>query len=231
MLQQTQARRVVLKYEEFLRLFPDFQALSQSTLKDVYAVWQGMGYNRRAKYLFESANMIQSKYQGVLPQEIDLLQQLPGIGYNTACSIAAFAYNKPVVFIETNIRSVFIHEFFTNVNIVADKEILLLVEQTLDKKNPRQWYYALMDYGNYLKKLHSNPSRKSMHFKKQSRFEGSDRQMRGKILRLLLQHTSLTVVELKNSIPADELQFNRVLSKLLQEKVIVVEGEKVALNG
>ncbi|MFC1509819.1 A/G-specific adenine glycosylase, partial [Candidatus Omnitrophota bacterium] len=176
MLQQTQVDRVIDKYNLFIREFPDFAALAQASLLDVLRVWQGLGYNRRAKALREIAIKVMNDYKGILPSSPDLLKTFPGIGPYTAQAITAFAFNKPAVFIETNIRCVYIHFFFNSRTEVKDGDIFPVVEQTLDSGNPRKWYSALMDYGVMLKKEHLNPGRKSAHYSKQSRFEGSDRQ-------------------------------------------------------
>lgn len=187
MLQQTQVERVKKYYKEFLPVFPNWEKLATAPLKKVLAAWQGMGYNRRALYLQRTAQIVVQEYQGKLPQEINTLTQLPGIGLATAGAIAAYSYNMPAVFIETNIRRVFIHQFFKNKKAVDDRHILPLIEQTLDEKNPCEWYWALMDYGAMLAKKTSNPNRKSKHYSKQSVFEGSRRQLRAKILKLLLR--------------------------------------------
>jgi A/G-specific adenine glycosylase len=96
-----------------------------------------------------------------------------------------YAFNQPVSFIETNIRTVYIHHFFETSESVDDKEILKVVEETCDNENPRAWYWALMDYGTYLKSMVGNVSRKSSSYAKQSTFEGSKRQIRGAVLRIL----------------------------------------------
>lgn len=177
MLQQTQAPRVVAKYNEFIKKFPTLKKLTEASTKDVLSAWQGLGYNRRALYL---------KSITKIPKTYEELVELPGIGPNTAGSILAFAYNIPHPFIETNIRSVYIHFFFKDKEKVDDKDIFPLIKETLDTKNPREWYYALMDYGSMLKKT-QNPSLKSKHYKKQSAFKGSHREKRGKVLKLLLE--------------------------------------------
>ncbi len=188
MLQQTQTERVLLKYGPFITRFPDFQTLSRASLKDVLAAWQGLGYNRRAINLKETAGEIISRYSGKIPETFCELIRLPGIGMATAGAILAFAFNKPGVFIETNIRRVFIHFFFQDRTDIQDKEIMPLVEKTLDHENPRHWYYALMDYGAMLKKQGANPNRKSAHYSRQAPFEGSNRQVRGAILKHLLNN-------------------------------------------
>jgi len=187
MLQQTQVARVMVKYVEFMRAFPDFISLSNASTTQLLSVWQGMGYNRRALYLRSAASLICEKYQGIMPTTPILLDELPGIGPATACSISAFAYNSPVVFIETNIRRVFIHHFFKDRVEIDDEEILPLVEKTVDKKNPREWYWALMDYGAYLGKQGENANTKSKTYVKQKKFEGSVREVRGGVLKELLK--------------------------------------------
>ncbi|MFA5354028.1 MAG: hypothetical protein WC291_07350, partial [Thermodesulfovibrionales bacterium] len=181
MLQQTQVERVMGKYAEFIALFPDFPSLAAAPLQEVLAAWQGMGYNRRAISLQRLAVRVMEEHGGILPASPELLAKLPGIGKATASSIAAFAFNSPTVFIETNIRRVFIHFFFHDRDDVKDTEIYPLVELTLDRQDPRQWYYGLMDYGSLFRKTRHNPNRKSAHYSKQSRFEGSRRQLRGRV--------------------------------------------------
>jgi A/G-specific adenine glycosylase len=200
MLQQTQVSRVAGKYEQFVKAFPNFKALDDAPLAKVYAVWQGLGYNRRALALKKIARIVVSQPCGVLPQTHDELVRLPGIGAATASSIAAFAFNKPVVFVETNIRTVFIHFFFKKKKKVADAEILPLVDQCLYRGNPRVWYWALMDYGVLLKKSGEDKNERSAQYVKQTKFEGSTRQVRGKVLKLLAARGSIDERELVREI-------------------------------
>ena len=215
MLQQTQTVRVVEKYAAFLKSFPTVSHLAKASQSEVLGLWQGLGYNRRALYLKRTAEIVCEKYGGTFPRLKSQLISLPGIGPNTAGAVIAFAYNKPVVFIETNIRRVFIHEFFREKESIDDKEIYPLIDATLPapreeqnrstksgseftsegssrntegvSEDVRDWYYALMDYyGAYLGKIEQNPNRKSLSYSKQSKFEGSQRQVRGKLLKLLL---------------------------------------------
>lgn len=186
MLQQTQVARVREKYGEFIRAFPTIGDLARAPLAQVLAAWQGMGYNRRALYLKRLAETVVREYGGVIPRRREQLEKLPGLGPATSASVCAFAFGDPHPFIETNIRSVFIHHFFRNKACVSDAQILPLVEKTLDRDDPRNWYYALMDYGVYLKSKHGNPSRRSSGHKTQPPLEGSVRQMRARIVRSLL---------------------------------------------
>lgn len=190
MLQQTQVARVIPKYEAFLARFPDVAALAAAPLADALALWSGLGYNRRAKFLHQAARAIMQQYQGQLPTELDQLVALPGIGPNTAGAIRAYAFNQPQVFIETNIRSVYIHHFFPAHETVADRDIMPLIQASLteldnESQTPRTWYWALMDYGSFLKQTEGNASRRSKAFVKQSAFKGSRREIRGFVLRSL----------------------------------------------
>jgi A/G-specific adenine glycosylase len=186
MLQQTQVDRVIPKYEAFLKRFPSFKKLADASVADVLREWQGLGYNRRALSLKRTAEGVMQQHGGSLPSSYEELIELPGIGPYTAGALRAFIWNQPEVFIETNIRTVYIHHFFP-MKKVGDDELRPLIEKTLDTEHPREWYYALMDYGAHLKKSVGNASRGSAHYKKQSPFKGSRRQLRGAILRELME--------------------------------------------
>ena len=220
MLQQTQVERVKDKYRGFIEAFPDFHALAMAPLKEVLSVWQGLGYNRRALALKQCAEEVISSYGGELPQDLEGLCKLPGIWRATAGEILAFAFNVPTVFIETNIRRVFIHEFFDGEDNVMDKKILPLVEATLDRENPREWYWALMDYGSMLKKKVVNPNRRSAHYARQSAFEGSDRRIRGIILRTLLKKAYVTEKELLCDVSIDQGRLTGILGKMAEDGLI-----------
>lgn len=185
MLQQTQADRVVPYYERFIERFPDVRSLSRARLATVLKLWQGLGYNRRAKMLHDMARTVGREYGGELPTTEAELVKLSGVGPYTAAAVAAFAGNQPSIVIETNIRSVFIRHFFGDREGVTDAEILPLIEQTVDRDNPREWYEALMDYGSWLKKQGVNPSRRSAHYVRQAPLKGSNREVRGAIIREL----------------------------------------------
>lgn len=232
MLQQTQTARVAIKYPEFIDRFPDFRALAQAPLKDVLFAWQGMGYNRRGMYLHRAAHIIVQDHGGMLPNDPVLLDALPGIGAATASSICAFAFNSPTIFIETNIRAVFIHFYFNGREKVHDKEIMPLVETALDKNNPREWYYALMDYGVLLKKSVINPSRKSAHHTKQSKFEGSDRQIRGMIVKILTNcEEPIKQEKIMGMINKDHARVLKIINQLIDEKFIFRENEALQFFG
>jgi len=230
MLQQTQVSRVAEKYGPFLVRFPDFKVLAAALLSDVLREWQGLGYNRRARSLHRAARIVVEEFGGRLPRDIAHLARLPGIGPATANSIAAFAFNAPVVFVETNIRAVFIHVFFRGRDGVRDDEIVPLVEQTLDRDNPRKWYSALMDYGVELKRTHGNPSRRSAHHHVQSPFEGSDRQVRGRILRTLLAHRKASCAMLHKETGCEPERLRRILRDLVREGMLIREKRSYTID-
>ena len=217
MLQQTQVERVIEKYQAFIDLFPGFESLAQATLRDVLAAWQGLGYNRRAFALKKIGEIVALECGGTLSSDLEFLTSLPGIGYNTASAILAFAFNKPVVFIETNVRTVFMHFFFSDKGEVRDREILSMVEQTLDLENPRDWYSALMDYGTMLKKTHGSINARSAHYQKQPAFKGSDRQIRGMILRVVIAHRDITQGQLVKELQVPAERARKALSALEKE--------------
>jgi len=224
MLQQTQVERVHDKYLEFIKTFPDFDALASASQKDVLVMWQGLGYNRRALALKQLAEDIVSQYEGRLPNDVQTLSSLSGIGQTTAGAILAFAFNIPSVFIETNIRRVFIHEFFGEEEGVKDAKILPLVEATIDRKNPREWYWALMDYGSMLKREVENPNRRSAHYTRQPSFEGSDRRIRGLVIKALLKDNALSAETLSEATSVSNDHMMRILAGLMDEGFICQEN-------
>jgi A/G-specific adenine glycosylase len=230
MLQQTQVERVLAKYEEFTLRFPDFHSVSTAPLQEILGVWQGLGYNRRAIALQKMCRLVVTQYGGVLPNSADILQTFPGIGPATAGAICAFAFNEPTVFIETNIRRVFIHFFFPHKNGVKDTEILPLVERTLDARSPRRWYHALMDYGAMLKKEEENPNRRSAHYTRQAPFQGSNREIRGLILKTLLETPDLTEGELIRSVDKSPERVQPIITQLIEEGFLVRTGKHLRIS-
>ena len=208
MLQQTQVARVSERWPAWLEQFPDVRALAAAPVADVLAAWQGMGYNRRALALKAAAEEIVHTWEGEFPREVRELCALPGIGPATAQGIRSFAFDLPGVYLETNVRTVMLHHFFPDVPDVPDRELIPLVEATcpaaasglpgaaegsgpyagpMDAADtPRAWYYAMLDYGAYLKKTIPNPSRRSKSYTRQSAFVGSRRQKRAELVRMLL---------------------------------------------
>lgn len=229
MLQQTQTDRVVAYYGRFLKQFPTVAALARAPLRDVLRVWQGLGYNRRALMLKRLAEAVVEKHRGRLPKTEAELRALPGIGPYTAAAVCAFAYNYPTVFIETNIRTVFLHHFFPRQRAVSDTELTPFVAATVDQKNPREWYAALMDYGAFLKKQYPNPSRRSAHHARQTKFEGSDRQIRGAIIRILTGAPGLSMAVLARTVTAKPARVEEMVRALKAEGFIAQRNGKYSI--
>lgn len=133
---------------------------------------QGLGYNRRALALKRACEICSQDFGGKLPETVDELKALPGIGPATAAGVVAFACNRPAMYLETNVRTVFLHELFPDEEGIRDKQLEPLVRATCPADNPRSWYYALLDYGAHLKATFGNASRRSAHYTRQSTFEG-----------------------------------------------------------
>ena len=241
MLQQTQVSRVIEKYRQFMEEFPTARALSRAPLARVLSMWNGLGYNRRAKFLHQMACVVESDHGGIFPATVEGLRQLPGIGAYTAGAIAAFAYDVPSVFIETNIRTVHVHHFFQKEYqggvAVRDADIAEVVARTLGQRgtiSAREWYWALMDYGAHLKRL-GIKNGPCDHRPKQSVFQGSDRQVRGAIIRALaMGGDSATLTPRKAAAIAaahkrDRDAMDAILAGLRVEGLIAKKGQSYTL--
>ena len=226
MLQQTQVARVLGRWEQWLEAFPTVADLAMAPLPPVLELWQGMGYNRRALNLKRCAEEVVATYGGEIPRDKKALLALPGIGPSTSAGVRIFAFQQPDMYLETNVRAVFIHEFFSEHETVSDKELVPLVEATCpDGRRARDWYYALLDYGAYLKKTTVNPTRKSRQYTRQSKFEGSHRQKRAYLLRCVIDD-ALTSEELAELLARSELEAGREAPSLEDTQAILCELER-----
>ncbi len=229
MLQQTQVPRVVPKYLDFLEAFPTVSHLAHADTHNVLELWQGLGYNRRALALKRAAAEVTRIHGGSMPVERVDLERLPGVGAYTAGAVRVFAYNKPEVLIETNIRTVMFNEFFENAITVSDRELHSLVEQTLDTRKPREWYWALMDLGAHLKRAGVRVNNMSRHYKKQPTFKGSDRQIRGAIIRTLVQQGSMGQQRLVRTLSFPSERVKEQVRALTREGMLQKKDRKVSL--
>ncbi len=211
MLQQTQVRRVVPKYEQWIKEYPVLKSLRCASLSDVLLLWQGLGYQRRAKSLLQVAQTTL-----VVPRTFDELLKLPGVGEYTASAVLAFAYNRfSVPVVETNIRTALIESFFKKRKNVTDQELKAALEklsriEKIQMIGARDWYYALMDYGAYLKSKSISHNTKVSTYKKQTKFAGSQRELRAKVLFAIIH---------KQELP-DDVRREIVLKELVREGFI-----------
>lgn len=234
MLQQTQVSRVIPKYGKFLRTFPTIRSLAASPLRQILAAWQGLGYNRRAIALNRAAKIILQNFNGRIPANRAALESLPGIGPGTAGAVLAFAFGKRIPFIETNIRRVYIHFFFSRNHAISDQMILARIEAGLPSKDIRDWYYALMDYGAAAIKSIPNPNRRSAHYVRQAPFKGSRREVRGRIIQELTKKKRLTHAGLLKRITHQGIRTPRkelgeILHQLTREGFLTTRDNTISL--
>ena len=220
MLQQTQAQRVVEKYNSFVAQFPTIEALAEAPLPDVLRAWQGLGYNRRGKALKSAAAVILEEHAGQVPMEEEALRRLPGIGSYTAAAIRVFAFNHPALVLETNIRTVFTHFFFPRRRVLDDAELLPLIERSLDRRSPRDWYSALMDYGAYLKQKGVRLNARRRGYRPQSTFTGSRRELRGFVLRELSAAASMRRSSLEKRLGRHDERLSSVIAEMTKEGLV-----------
>jgi A/G-specific adenine glycosylase len=232
MLQQTQVSRVIEYFNKFVAVFPTLDSLAQAEQQLVLSLWSGLGYNRRALYLINAAKTIYEKYNGIIPNDYNELLKIQGIGEYTAKAIVTYSYNIPLIFVETNIRTVFFiycQEIFDTNNKVDDAIIKELIEATINKENPRDWYYSLMDLGSFLKKEHKNKHiQKSKFFTKQSKFDGSIRQIRGKIIKILIEEKRITKENL--ILICNDTRTNICINTLIKENFIYESDNYIFLK-
>ncbi len=180
MLQQTQVNRVIQKYTEFLDIYPTLYDMAGSTASDIIRIWKGLGYNKRALYLFKSAQTIRDTYRGVIPNREQDLLTLPGVGKYTARAILVFAYKHDVAMVDTNIRRIITHHFFA-----GEKQDDRIIQRVADELVPAgrswEWHQALMDYGA-LQLQHEVPKQKKRTKSSAVPFARTNRFLRGRII-------------------------------------------------
>ncbi len=231
MLQQTQVSRVLPKYTEWIARYPNFKTLAESNFIDVLQMWQGLGFQRRAKYLYQIAGILKNKTEKELRKmTVEELDLLPGVGPYTASAIHTFVSDAEEIFIETNIRTIFIHHFFSDQKNIKDEDILQKIKDTLPQYGFREWYFALMDYGAHLKVNGIKNNIQSASYTKQSKFIGSNRQVRGQILKSMLETHVTTKIILQREIGTQKDALIKALLELEKEGFIVISGETVSLR-
>lgn len=208
MLQQTQVDRVVPKFLDFVRRWPSPRVLADSPLRDVLAAWSGLGYNRRAARLRDAATAVVSRHGGRMPDTVEALEALPGVGRYTARAVASFAFGKDVTLWDTNVRRIVTRYFFGGefARSPRDEDFEEVLAAALPPGRSRDWHGALMDFGSAVcvsrtpacascplaraclaapSFLAGREPRRRM-VRAQPKFEGSTRQARGAVVRHLM---------------------------------------------
>ncbi len=232
MLQQTQALRVIPKWEAFLVSFPTPAACADATLGDVLRLWHGLGYPRRARNLHLAAREIVDRHGSVVPDALDDLLALPGIGAYTARAVLAFAYERDVAVIDTNIARVLAR---TSGVRLTPKNAQAAADALVPRGEGWAWNQILMDLGATTCRptpiCGGCPIASTCEWRRrgspqpdpalgsagvsgrQSRFEGSDRQARGRVLSALVGHAT----------PAGSFD-QRILADLVADGLVVVDA-------
>jgi A/G-specific adenine glycosylase len=209
MLQQTQAARVVPAFERFLARFPTVASLAGAARSDVVRAWTGLGYNRRAVALSESARAIVADHGGRVPREPEALRSLPGVGPYTAAAVASLAFGIPVAAVDTNVRRVVARvRLGREARDVAHSIVRDAAAGWLDRDDPGGWNQALMDLGRevcrprprcgvcplaHVCRFRADGAKPGSPRRAQGRFEGSSRQVRGAVVRALVGRRSATL--------------------------------------
>ncbi len=231
MLQQTSVERVEKFYPVFLKRFPTVHILARAPLSSVIAVWQGLGYNRRAKMLLQAAQIIERNYEGKIPSSLSVLESLPGVGRYTARAVALFAFDIASLCLETNIRTAILHHFFSGEEKVSDRAIEEVLARVSPKKPSRAWNFALMDYGSCLKKRGVRLNAHARVYTKQKPFAGSLREARGAILRALVTNGPSSARALTGLLGAVRQEQMRIaLAALLREGFVEKKKNRYALS-
>lgn len=226
MLQQTQVERVVAKYEVWIRRWPNWRSLAEASNRDLLSAWSGLGYNRRATYLGKMAQEVIGRFGGRLPDDPQTLRTLPGVGPYTANAILIFAFNKPLVTIDTNIRRVLIHELNLPPDI-SRAELEKVAIQILPKQSSRDWHNALMDYSRLAlpRRIPLIPALSS-----QTRFRGSSREIRGEIIRRLTAQQRLSLSRLAREMNRPLADIRRAAQSLAKDGLVNVTDQFVLLR-
>jgi A/G-specific adenine glycosylase len=215
MLQQTQVSRVIDYYIHWVDNWPTIERLAKEEYKNVLHAWMGLGYNRRAMYIHNTAKVIVDEFNGDVLTAVKHYEKLPGIGLYTSKAIQIFADNADIATVDTNIRRIFISEFGLD-EAISDKDLFTLAKQCIPQGKSRDWHNALMDYGAlYLTSRKTGIKPKTQ----QSSFQGSDRQIRGKILRLLLKEDH-SKYQLQKELTIESKRLSKILTKMLNEKTV-----------
>ena len=244
MAQQTQVSRVIPKYLAFMREYPTPAACANAPLADLLTLWSGLGYPRRCKNLHDAALSMVQLHDGCVPGSLDALLALPGVGPYTARAVLAFADSHDVAVVDTNVARVLARVTNQPLSARASQE---LADRVLPRGLAWEWNQALMDFGAQMCtarnprcdecpirshcswnggscNVGSDPARASaLTSKPQARFEGSDRQARGVLMKTLAERgvKQEEVVRVMN-LNGDTSRATRLLESLVRDGLVVV---------
>lgn len=219
MSQQTQLSRVITPYKRFIEKWPTVEDLAKASLADVISFWSdhSLGYNSRARYLHESANLVVDEFQGSFPRTPDELKTLPGVGPYTANAVASFAFNNGNGVVDTNVKRILYRAF----GVPDDQNAFrAAANEFLPEGNSRLWNNAVMELGGTVCQktpacdegkcpfrewclAYSSGDFKAPDVPQQSRFSGSRRQYRGRVISELSGGSTYTLADLGPVVRAD----------------------------
>ena len=230
--QQTQINRADDYYKKFIKEFPSPESMAKSSLKKVLELWSGLGYNNRAKRLYESSKILsESSFDSINPN----FEILPGVGPYTKNAILSFAYGDSVLAIDTNLERIITRYF----GVDDAKDYLKRYSQSLLKKvNSKDLNQAFMDFGSMvctslspscdICPLETECSKYFSKIKKSyQKFEGSNREIRGKVLKILLNEDQISKEELTNKLGAEEEKLNKALYGLQKDNLLNIKKNNI----
>ena len=240
MLQQTQADRVAPKFDAFLARFPDIETLARAENASVLKMWSGLGYNRRALNLKRAAEVVVQEHDGVVPEDETELLVLPGVGTYTAKALLAFAHNRTVAPVDTNIRRIYIRHFGAE----AERDLQAFADTMVPRGQGRNWSSLLMDFGALVCRA-KNPACYELGLvhrgepralPKQKPFRDSDRFWRGRVVEVLRERASLPQAKIKQEVEAfsgeklTRKRTQRIIESLIRDGLITRENNRVRLS-
>jgi A/G-specific adenine glycosylase len=246
MLQQTQAARVEPAFRVFMRRFPTVRALASAPRADVIRAWAGLGYNRRAVHLHAAAQAVMRDHRGRVPTNVGALRALPGVGPYTAAAVASIAGGARVAAIDVNVRRIVARVGFGDAAAAASS-VDALAQRWVDPDDPGGWNEALMDLG----RVHCSavprcagcplldacrwrqgiPAGSSVDRgpRRQARFAGSIREVRGRVVDVLRTRPSAGTVAIAREGGFETSRVQQALDGLVRDGVVARSGRSYRL--